>query len=96
MRELITVTLDELKIFLRVDADIDDTLINALAISSEETVEGVLGFPLSNFGEEIPDIVRQTVCILTARRYENRLGETLHKDGVLARSLLQGYRDKTW
>jgi len=95
-KTLQVVTLDELKLYARIDGDIDDATLTSCALSAEDTVSQILGFPLSEFEEEIPDIVRQTVFVLATRRYENRLGETLLKDAALARNLLVNYRDKKW
>ena len=94
-KELQTVTLEELKLYARIDGDEDDSVLLDAALSSENTVEQVLGFPLSDF-EEIPDLVKQVVYVIATRRYENRLGETIAKDTILARNLLLNYRYKKW
>lgn len=89
------VSLEEAKMYLRVDGDEEDALITGFIETAEELCEGVLRYPLSEF-EEIPDTVKLTVIYLVASMYEKR--ETLDMKEALetASRLLFSYRKEGW
>ncbi|CAK7037661.1 head-tail connector protein [Tissierella sp.] len=67
------VTLEEAKLYLRIDGDEEDTLITSFIFTAEEICEDILRFPLSEF-EEIPKVVRQAILYCVANMYEKREG----------------------
>lgn len=89
------VTIEETKLYLKVDGDEEDTLITSFISSAEELCEGVLRFKLSEF-DSVPETVKQAVMFATAQFYELResidtkvLIETLKR-------MLFAYRMEGW
>ena len=89
------VSLEETKIYLRIDGDEENTLVTNFISTAEELCEGVLRFPLSEFAE-VPETVRQAVLYLVASMYEMR--ETINMKEVLdvVTRLLFTYRRESW
>lgn len=89
------VSLEETKIYLRIDGDEENTLVTNFISTAEELCEGVLRFPLSEF-EEVPETVRQAVLYLVASMYEMR--ETINMKEVMdvVTRLLFTYRRESW
>ena len=67
------ITLDEAKLYLRIDSDEEDTLITNFIFTAEEICEDILRFPISEF-EEVPPVVRQAILYCVANLYEKREG----------------------
>lgn len=67
------VSLEEVKLYLRVDSDEEDALITNFIFTAEEICEDILRFPLSEF-KEIPKVVIQAVLYAVANMYEKREG----------------------
>jgi len=67
------VTLEEAKLYLRVDGDEEDTLITSFILTAQEICEDILRFPLSEF-DEVPKLVRQAILYCIANMYEKREG----------------------
>ena len=65
------VSLEDIKLYLRVDGDEEDTLISNFIKVSEDLVEGILRYPLSEF-EIVPEIIKQAVMYSVANMYEKR------------------------
>ncbi len=78
------VTLDEVKLFLRVDNDEEDMLLSSLIITSKELVEGVIRQPISVF-EVLPETLRQACLFAVATMYEER---QCGKNGLDTKGLL--------
>ena len=94
-------TLEEVKIFLRIDSDDEDTLITSLIKTSTEIVEEILRYPLSEFNENIPETVKQAIYIVFASLYEARQigggNEIKLTDIKIAiRNMLEPYRKQRW
>ncbi|PYG84808.1 putative phage protein (predicted DNA packaging) [Ruminiclostridium sufflavum DSM 19573] len=89
------VSLEETKIYLRIDGDEENTLVTNFISTAEELCEGVLRFPLSEFAE-VPETVRQAVLYLVASMYEMR--ETINMKEVMdvVTRLLFTYRRESW
>lgn len=73
------VTLEETKLYLRIDSDEENTLITNFIFTAEEICEDILRYPLSEF-EEVPLVVRQAVLYAVANMYEKREGTYSHKN----------------
>ena len=90
-------TLQETKVFLRVDGDEDDTLISSLIITAQVLTEDILRRPLSEFGE-FPDPIKQAMLIIIGTLYEERqvskdkAGVDIKETLDLVRQMLFGYR----
>ncbi len=53
-------TLEEVKLYLRVDGDEENTLITKFVLTAEELCEEILRFELTEF-EVVPELVRQAI-----------------------------------
>lgn len=73
------VTLEETKLYLRIDGDEEDALITNFIFTAEEICEDILRYPLSEF-EEVPKVVRQAVLYAVANMYEKREGTYSQKN----------------
>jgi uncharacterized phage protein (predicted DNA packaging) len=92
---VLIVTLEEAKLYLKVDGDEDDTLISDCINAAEELCEDILRFPLTEFAE-VPDTVKQAVLYAIGNLYEQR--ETLDMKAMidLLKRLLFAYRKDGW
>lgn len=68
------VTLEEVKLYLRIDGDEEDALIAGFIDAAEEICEKILRYPLLEFEGEIPAVLRQALLYCTANLYEKREG----------------------
>lgn len=89
------VTLDEAKLYLKVDCDTDDSLITSCINSAEELCEDILRFPLIEF-VEVPETVKQAALYAIGNLYEQR--ETVDMQSMidLMKRLLFAYRKEGW
>ena len=89
------VTLDEAKLYMKVDGDTDDSLITSCINSAEELCEDILRFPLAEFAE-IPETVKQAALYAIGNLYEQR--ETVDMQSMidLMKRLLFAYRKEGW
>ena len=89
------VTLDEAKLYLKVDGDTDDSLITSCINSAEELCEDILRFPLAEY-VEIPETVKQAALYAIGNLYEQR--ETVDMQSMidLMKRLLFAYRKEGW
>lgn len=89
------VTLDEAKLYLRIDNDVEDALIDSLIQSSTTTVENVLRHPLSDY-TTLPEDIKTAILYGVAYLYENR--DTADFDAMikLMRAMLFSYRDEVF
>lgn len=67
------ISLEEAKLYLRIDSDEEDTLITSFILTAEEICEDILRYPISEF-EEVPKVVKQAVLYGAANMYEKREG----------------------
>lgn len=89
------VSLEEVKLYLRVDGDEENTLITNFMISAEEICEGILRFPLSEF-TEVPETVKQAIMYVVANLYEKREAVEMKEVLNVATRLLFSYRKEGW
>jgi uncharacterized phage protein (predicted DNA packaging) len=88
-------SLEEVKLYLRVDGDEENTLITNFMISAEEICEGILRFPLSEF-TEVPETVKQAIMYIVANLYEKREAVEMKEVLNVATRLLFSYRKEGW
>lgn len=67
------VSLEEVKLYLRIDGGEEDTLITNFILTAEEICKDILRYPLDEF-EEIPKVVIQAVLYAVSNMYEKREG----------------------
>lgn len=91
-------TLEEIKLFLRIDNDEEDAFISSLKITAENLVEDILRRKISEI-EENHEPIKQAMLILIATFYEERQITNNPKTGVgikdtldLVRKMLFAYR----
>ncbi|MDU2672836.1 MAG: head-tail connector protein [Clostridium sp.] len=89
------VSLEEIKLYLRVDGEEEDTLISTFINVSEDLVEGILRYPLSEF-EVVPDIIKQAVMYSVANMYEKREDYDIKEVIDIMTKLLFSYRKDEW
>ncbi|NRY61510.1 head-tail connector protein [Clostridium beijerinckii] len=89
------ISLEEAKLFLRVDGDEENTLITQFIVSAEDICEGILRYSLSEF-TIVPETVKQAVIYGVSNMYEQR--ETLDVKSVIETMtrLLFSYRRESW
>jgi len=92
---VLLLTLDEAKLYLKVDGIEEDTLISNLIKTAEEICEGILRYPLSDF-VVVPDLVRHTIVYAVACLYEQR--ETSDSKAMIdvMKRLLFPFRKEGW
>lgn len=89
------ITLEEAKLYLKVDSDEDNTLITSFIISAEELCEDILRFPLTEFSE-VPETVKQAALYAIGNLYEQRETLDMHSMIDLMKRLLFAYRKEGW
>ena len=89
------VTLEEVKIYLRVNGDDEDTLITNFICTAEEICQDVLRIQLTEFNP-IPEVVKQSVLYIVAQFYESRENIDMQKVIEMVRRLLFAYRKEVW
>lgn len=88
MAEMLTIS--EIKEYLRIDGEEEDSLLAALLLAAQEHCENYLQAPLS---DEVPRPVKQALLILVGHLYEQRTGEDIPK---VVYTLLSPYRAHLW
>lgn len=89
------VSLEEVKLYLRVDGEEEDTLISTFINVSEDLVEGILRHPLSEF-EVVPEIIKQAIMYSVANMYEKREDYDAKEVIDIMTKLLFSYRKDEW
>lgn len=89
------VTLEEAKLYLKVDGDEDNTLITNFISAAEELCEGILRYPISEF-TVIPEAVKQSILYAVANLYEQRENVDMKAVIDIMTRLLFAYRKEDW
>ena len=89
------VSLEEIKLYLKVDGDEEYTLITDFILTAEELCEGVLRFPLTEF-IEVPETVKQAILYATANMFEKREAFDVKEVLDVVARLLFSYRKEGW
>jgi hypothetical protein len=89
------ISLEEAKLYLRVDGDGENALITNFIITAEDLCEGILRYPLSEL-TTVPETVKQAILFSVANMYEER--ETFDVKLVIEvmTRLLFDYRKDSW
>lgn len=89
------ITLEEAKLYLRVDGDEDDTLITDFINAAQELCEGILRYPITEF-TVIPEAVKQSMLYAIANFYEQRENVDIKAVIDVMTRLLFAYRKEGW
>jgi uncharacterized phage protein (predicted DNA packaging) len=92
---VLAVSLEEAKLYLRVDGGEEDALIAALIETASELCEGVLRMSLEDF-EETPKSVNQAILYITANLYEHREELDMKVVEDVVKRLLSPFRKEGW
>ncbi|MBU3100667.1 MULTISPECIES: head-tail connector protein [Clostridium] len=89
------VSLEETKLYLRVDGDEEDTLITNFISTAEEICEGILRYPILELAT-VPETIKQAVLYAVSNMYEQR--ETFEVKAVIETMtrLLFAHRRESW
>lgn len=89
------VTLEEAKLYLKVDSEEENTLITNLISAAEELCEGILRYPVSEF-LVIPEAAKQSILYAVANLYEHRENVDMKAVIDVMTRLLFAYRKEGW
>ena len=89
------ITLEEVKLYLRVEGDAEDTLITSFIFTAEELCEGILRYPLTDL-PLLPEVIKQAVLYGVAQLYEQRDQVEIKTVLEVMKSLLFSYRKESW
>lgn len=89
------ISLEEVKLYLRIDGDEEDALISNFINVSQDLVQGILRVQLSEL-DPVPEIIKQAVMYSVANMYEKR--ENYDSKAVIQtmKNLLFQYRREEW
>lgn len=90
-----TVTLEEMKLFLKIDHDTEDALITSFIMTAEEMCQGILRYPLTDLSN-IPETVKQAIYYAVSCFYEQREKADLKAILEVLKTLLFNYRKEEW
>ena len=97
-------TLEEIKLYLRIDGEEEDALLTRLMETAQELCEGILRFPLTEL-DPSPPVVNQAMLYAVANLYEKREGTHRHlkndssgmAETLQVMALILGpYRKESW
>lgn len=89
------IQLEEVKLYLRVDGEDENTLITNFIITAEELCEGILRYPLSEL-TAVPETIKQAVLYAIANMYEKRENFEVKEVLETMTRLLFSYRKESW
>lgn len=89
------VTLENTKVWLRVEASDEDALIESFIAAAEDMVEGILRFPLSEFAD-VPEPVKHAIYFTVSKLYEERNELNTGSLTEVLKALLFSYRRVAW
>jgi uncharacterized phage protein (predicted DNA packaging) len=92
---VLVLTLEEVKLYLKVDGDEDNTLITDLINAAEELCQDILRFPLNEF-TEVPETVKQALLYAIGNLYELREAMDMKALIEFMTRLLFAYRREGW
>lgn len=93
--ECMIISLEETKLYLRVDGNEEDTLITQLILSAEDICEGILRYPLTDL-EVVPESLKQALLYAVANMYENRESLNIKEVIDVMLRLILPYRRDGW
>jgi len=91
----LVVTLEEAKLYLRVDGDEENTLITSFINAAEELCEDILRCSTADF-LVVPEAVKQAILYAVANLYEQRENMDIKEVVAVMTRLLFAYRQESW
>ena len=93
-------TLEESKLYLRVDSDDEDVLITSLIQTAKEMVEDILRYELTEF-DTIPQTINQSMLYIVSTLYESRQvgnANAIKMEELIetVRRMVEPHRKKVW
>lgn len=88
-------SLEEVKLYLRIDGDEENTLITKFIITAEELCEGILRYSLLEF-TTVPETEKEAVLYAVANMYEKRENFEVKEVLETMTRLLFSYRKERW
>ena len=89
------ISLEEAKLFLRVDSGEEDTLITNFIIVAEDICQGIIRYELTEF-ENIPECIKQSILYAVVNMYEQRENFDVKNVIETMTRLLFSYRKDSW
>lgn len=89
------ISLEEAKLFLRVDSGEEDTLITNFIIVAEDICQGIIRYELTEF-ENIPECIKQSILYAVVNMYEQRENFDVKNVIETMTRLLFSYRRDSW
>ena len=89
------ISLEEAKLFLRVDSGEEDTLITKFIIVAEDICQGIIRYELTEF-ENIPECIKQSILYAVVNMYEQRENFDVKNVIETMTRLLFSYRRESW
>jgi len=89
------VSLEEAKLYLRVDGDEENTLITNFILTAEELCQDILRFPLTEL-PVVPETVRQAILYGVASLFERRENANMKEILEIMTRLLFAHRKESW
>lgn len=89
------ISLEEVKLFLRVDSGEEDTLITKFIIVAEDICQGIIRYELTEF-ENIPECIKQSILYAVVNMYEQRENFDVKNVIETMTRLLFSYRKDSW
>jgi hypothetical protein len=82
--------------WLRVDSNNEDALIESFINAAEDIVAGILRFPLGDFMENVPEPVKHAIYFAVSKLYEERNDLDADALNEVLKALLFSYRKVEW
>lgn len=92
---VLVISIEEAKLYLKIENDEENALIESFINTAQEICEGILRFPIADF-EKVPETVKQAVLYIISNLYEKR--EETDMKGVIdvVKGFLFSYRKEMW
>ncbi|TCT14579.1 gp6-like head-tail connector protein [Natranaerovirga pectinivora] len=88
-------SLEDIKLYLRVEGDEEDTLITSFILTAQEMCEDILRFKLEEL-QILPEQVKQAIFYAVGNMYEERERASIKEVYDVIKRLLSSYRKESW
>lgn len=87
------VTLDEMKLFLRLDSSEDDATVETLIQSAQDLCLNIIRKDVTAFSDDVPGLLKTAICYAVTYLYEHRDEADFHALEQTLRHLLAPMRE---